>query len=52
MRAVSTNKRVAEEAYKAVTGEIIQGRYNFRRDTKSLKFEEYTIKGILRIFQG
>ena len=39
--AVSPNKRVAEEAYKAVMGEIAQGRYNLRRDTKSPKFEEY-----------
>jgi integrase len=39
--AVSPNKRVAEEAYKAVMGEIAQGRYSLRSDTKSPKFEEY-----------
>jgi hypothetical protein len=39
--SVNPVKRVAEEAYKVVTGEIIQGRYSFRRDTKSPKFEEY-----------
>ncbi|KHE91998.1 MAG: hypothetical protein K8F52_05290 [Candidatus Scalindua rubra] len=39
--AVSSNKRVAEEAYKAVTGEIVQGKYGLRHDTKSPKFEDY-----------
>ncbi len=39
--SVSPNKRVAEEAYKAVMGEIVQGKYSLRRDTKSPKFEDY-----------
>ena len=39
--AVSPNKRVAEEAYRAVMGEIAQGRYSLRCDTKSPKFENY-----------
>jgi integrase len=39
--AVSPNKRVAEKAYQAVMGEIAQGRYSLRRDTKSPKFEDY-----------
>lgn len=39
--AVSPNKKIAEDALKAVMGEIAQGRYNLRRDTKSPKFEEY-----------
>ncbi len=39
--SVSPNKRVAEEAYKAVMGEIAQGKYSLRRDTKSPKFEDY-----------
>ncbi len=39
--AVSSSKRVAEDAYKAVMGEIVQGRYSVRRDTKSPRFEDY-----------
>ncbi len=39
--SVSPNKRVAEDALKAVKGEIAQGKYNLRRDTKSPKFEDY-----------
>lgn len=39
--AVSSNKRVAEDAYKAVMGEIVQGRYSVRRDSKSPRFEDY-----------
>ncbi len=39
--SVSPNKRFAEEAYKAVMGEIAKGKYNLKRDTKSPKFEDY-----------
>ncbi len=39
--SVSPNKRVAENALKAVKGEIAKGKYNLRRDTKSPKFEDY-----------
>ncbi len=39
--SVSPNKRIAEDALKAVKGEIAQGKYNLKRDTKSPKFEEY-----------
>ena len=39
--SVSPNKRVAEEAYRAVMGEIAQGKYNLKSDTKSPRFEDY-----------
>lgn len=39
--AVSTSKRVAEEAYKSVMGDIAKGKYNLKRDKKSPMFEEY-----------
>jgi integrase len=39
--AVSSNKRVAENAHQAVMGEIAQGKYSLRRDTKSPRFEDY-----------
>ncbi len=39
--SVSPNKRVAEDALKSVKGDIAQGRYNLKRDTKSPKFEDY-----------
>ncbi len=39
--AVSPSKRVAEEAYKSVMGDIAKGKYNLKRDKKSPKFEDY-----------
>lgn len=39
--SVSPNKRVAEEAYKAVRGDIAKGKYSLRCDSKSPKFEDY-----------
>jgi len=48
VEAVSSNKRAAEDAYKAVIGEIIQGRYSVRRDTKSPRFVDYAKVRVLK----